>query len=118
MLGDFVKENPEIKVLIDEVVEVIKWFLNHSYALGVFNVEQSTMTAKVLALIVLVVTRWTAYFLSMERLLEVSRPLQITAIRHEADLISSVGQKPKLKEKAKKILDRVRNDSWWQKISQ
>lgn len=116
MLDDFVKKNPNIKVIIDEVVEVVKWFLNHSYALGVFNDEQRIMNKKVLALIVPIVTCWTAYFLSMERLLDVWKPLQITAIKHEAELIDSVGHKPKTKEKAKQIMCCVRNDSWWTQI--
>lgn len=116
ILGDFVKINPKIKVLVDEVVEVVKWFINHSYALGVFNEEQQLMNKKVLALVIPIVTRWTAYFLSMDRLLDVWKPLQITSIRHDADLISSVGNKPKAKKKAQTVLARVRDDSWWKQL--
>ena len=117
MLGDFVKRNPSIKILIDEVVDVVKWFNNHSYALGVLNEEQQIMNKKTLALIVPVVTRWTAYYLSMDRLLAIWKPLQITAIRHESSLLESVGQKPQAKAKAKQVIDRIRDDTWWRRLT-
>lgn len=53
----------------------------------------------------------------MDRLLSVWKPLQITAIKHELDLLGSVGPKATTKEKAKKVLSRVRDDSWWRQIA-
>lgn len=105
-----------MKVLMDEVVEVVKWFINHSYALGVFNEEQQSMTGKNLALITPVITRWTAYFLSMDRLVTVWKPLQITSIKHKTALLESVGHKPKAKKKAQQVLSHVHNDTWWAKV--
>ena len=85
--------------------------------MGVLNDEQRAMNGKTLSLIVPVATRWTAHFLSLDRLLTVWKPMQITAIKHESALISSVGENAKAKLKAKSILARVRDDNWWRTMT-
>src|SRR5436190_19871909 len=101
MLGDYYKNNTRIANIIDAAVEIVKWFNNHSYALGVLNVEQASIYAgKIWALIIPVISRWTAHFCSLSRLLDMNRALQITALKHEAELIQTVGRKQKAKNKA------------------
>jgi len=51
---------------------VIKWFNAHSVALALLNDEQQfTYEGKFWALVLLVITRWTAHYLSISQLLKV-----------------------------------------------
>ncbi|KAF5366821.1 hypothetical protein D9758_006539 [Tetrapyrgos nigripes] len=66
---------PVVKVT-DQALEVIKWFLSHSIALGLLNNEQSRInSAVVLILILPVLTCWTSHYLSMDHLLLLELPL-------------------------------------------
>ena len=51
MLGNYYKLNPKVSILVDAAIEVVKWFNNQSYCLGMLNAEQLTMYKKVWALI-------------------------------------------------------------------
>jgi hypothetical protein len=82
-LGDYYKTNSDITALIDHANEIIKWFNNHSFALGLLNGEQMSMFHKILTLILPVVTCWTSHFCSLSRLLEISKALKVTAMKHE-----------------------------------
>ncbi|OJA09942.1 hypothetical protein AZE42_14003, partial [Rhizopogon vesiculosus] len=62
ILGDYYKANMDISALVDNANGVIKWFNNHSFALGLLNGEQMSMSDKVLALILPIVTCWTSHF--------------------------------------------------------
>src|SRR4051794_14923457 len=120
MLVDYYKVNPKIAVIINSAIEVIKWFNNHSYALGLFNAEQlATDKAlnEALALILPVITRWTSHFCALARLLAVNKPMKLTVTRCEDELIESVGSKPKSKEKARRILKRVMDPHWWKELA-
>ncbi|GBE85739.1 hypothetical protein SCP_0802610 [Sparassis crispa] len=116
MLGDYYKHNPQVKTVVDAALKVIKWFNNHSFALGVLNEEQQLMYHKILALILPVITRWTSHFCSLLCLLETWKALQITSIKHDVKLIESAGRSVKSKRKAKRVLQHVRNDEWWKKL--
>ncbi|KAL6303689.1 ribonuclease H-like domain-containing protein, partial [Sparassis latifolia] len=116
MLGDYYKHNPQVKTVVDAALEVIKWFNNHLFALGVLNEEQQLMYHKILALILPVITRWTSHFCSLSCLLETWKALQITSIKHNVKLIESAGRSVKSKRKAKRVLQHVRNDEWWKKL--
>ena len=95
ILGDYYKTNALVATRMDTVVKVIKWFNNHSYALGLLNTEQKQTYNKTLALIVPVVTCWTAQYCALSRLLETWKAIQVTVIKHEDDLMSSIGKKKK-----------------------
>ncbi|TFY79124.1 hypothetical protein EWM64_g4889, partial [Hericium alpestre] len=119
ILGDYVRANPKIAEVIDSAVEVVKWFNNHSYALGIFQKEQrETYGGKEWCLIMPVITRWTAYFASFDRLLKLRKALQVTAIKHEQELISALGTSApaRKKLKARRVLARIKDDSWWKKL--
>src|SRR5436190_17255764 len=106
MLRDYVKCNPKVADLIESAMKIIKWFNNHSYALGLFNAEQQSMNgglSDALALIVPVITRWTAHFCALARLLAVNKPMKLTVTRHEDELIESVGTQKKMQKKARAI---------------
>ncbi|KAJ8595427.1 hypothetical protein M405DRAFT_759096, partial [Rhizopogon salebrosus TDB-379] len=76
ILGDYYKANTDISAVVDNANEIIKWFNNHSFALGLLNTEQVSMSNRALALILPVVTCWTSHFCSVSRLLEVSKPMK------------------------------------------
>ena len=118
VLGDYLKGNPTFSMVMDECSEVMNWFNNHSYALGVFMKEQRDMNdgKPPVALVSPVATRWTSYFCSLSRLLEVWKSLQVTAIKHSDQIMETVGPKEGPKRKARNILFRVRDEFWWQKV--
>jgi NADH pyrophosphatase NudC (nudix superfamily) len=43
MLGDYYKKNPKVAAIVDQAVEVVKWFNNHSFCLGKLREEQMVM---------------------------------------------------------------------------
>ncbi|KAG2353244.1 hypothetical protein BDR07DRAFT_1210931, partial [Suillus spraguei] len=115
ILGDYYKANDDITVAIDQANEIIKWFNNHSFALGLLNGEQMSMF-QILALILPVVTRWTSHFCLLSRLLEISKALKVTAMKHEDKLLVVAGKGRRAKDKAHKILDRVSDDTFWKTL--
>jgi hypothetical protein len=116
ILGDYYKTNSDITALVDHANEIIKWFNNHSFALGLLNGEQMSMFHKILALILPVVMRWTSHFCSLSRLLEISKALKVTAMKHEDKLLVAAGKGRRAKDKARKILDRISNDTFWKNL--
>jgi hypothetical protein len=103
---------------VEQAVEVIKWWNNHSLALGLFQQEQLTRNGKTLALILAVLTRWTTHYLSVNRLLFLSRPLQSCVLNHREELMNAAGKKPELVAAAIEILDTVRNDTFWKNLEE
>lgn len=117
-MGDYISANPEIAEAIELAVNVIKWFLHHSYALGIFNKEQEATYSFVLALIVPVITRWTAHFCAVCHLLKVQTAMKVTVMKHRDELVESVGNKKDTKEKAQRVLDIVQQNSFWDNLEQ
>ncbi|KAF7344300.1 HAT family dimerization protein [Mycena venus] len=65
---------------IDSSLDVVKWFTNHSQALGLLKEEQKSSerfqaTHRILTLIFPVISRWTFHFLAVRRILTLSPPL-------------------------------------------
>lgn len=117
MLGDYIRHNPKVSARMEESVEVVKWWNNHSYALGLFQKEQKSMfSQKHWALILPVISRWTAFFCSLDRQLHVRKALKITSIKHEDEILDSVGKKADQKNKAQTILERVKDDEYWKEL--
>jgi hypothetical protein len=95
---------------VNQAVEVVKWFNNHSRALGLLQVEQEITYHKVLALILPVITRWTAHYLSSRRLLEVSTAVRACGLRHKETLLLCAGNKADAKAKARSIIATTQDD--------
>ena len=98
---------------MDKASEVVKWYNNHSWALSMLNKEQKDFYGKVCALIFPVATWWMAHFCSLAQLLDVHKALKVTASKYHDEIMETVGKKT---TKAKKILDRVENNLWWDKV--
>ncbi|KAF8874902.1 ribonuclease H-like domain-containing protein [Infundibulicybe gibba] len=116
MLGDYCKMNPKVAGIIDQAAKIIKWFNNHSYALGLLNKEQQDIYKKCWSLVVPVVTRWTAHFCAASRLLDIWKALKVVAAKHGDEIIGSVGKKRKAIQKAEAVLACVWDENWWKEL--
>ena len=103
--------------IVDTAIEVVKWFNNHSFCLGLLNEEQMTTFKKIWALILPVITRWTSNLCAVSRLLQVNKAIKLIATRNRDELIEYVGGDANKVAKAKRVLDRVVDDSWWKELA-
>ena len=117
VFGDLFKLKSTYLTTIDMAVEVIKWFNNHSCALGLLWKEQLVTYSKVLALIHPVITRWTCHFLSSWRLLETDCALCSCCIKEEKQLMACTGDWQQDKAKAREIIKTVLNTQFWDNIT-
>jgi len=66
IVGDYLSLKLPFQDCVPKALMVIKWMNNHSCVLGLFHQEQLTTFQKVLVLILLVITWWTAHYLSLD----------------------------------------------------
>jgi hypothetical protein len=114
IVGDILRLKLDFLRAISLSLEVIKWFNGHDAALTLLRTEQKfTFNGKFYALILPVVTRWTAHYLSTTRLLKLKGAVKSCCARHEDALLICAGKESKATEKAQSILDIVGNDTFW-----
>jgi hypothetical protein len=113
IVGDLLSLNIPFFACVPEALEVIKWTNNHSRALGIFRREQLQTFNKVLALILPVITRWTAHYLSLRRLLSVEVPMRASWMKYSQEMIACAGPKADVKKKAESIQAIVENQQFW-----
>lgn len=109
-------------VSIDEGLEIIKWFTNHSRALGLLKSQQETTEffrkhKRVITLILPVISRWTVHFLSTRRLLLWSPPMRSLYLQDFNTLIECAGAKAASKEKAREVLAPIEQPVFWQNLA-
>jgi hypothetical protein len=113
-VGDILRLKLDFLQVISLSLEVIKWFNGHDNALMLLCTEQKlTFNRKFFALILPVVTRWTAHYLSTTRLLKLKGAVKSCCSRHEDALMVCADKESKATEKAGSILAIVRNDRFW-----
>jgi hypothetical protein len=101
-----------------DAVEVIKWFNNHSVPLGMLRRQQLINGAtQPLALILAVITRWTTHYLSMQRLLQVSKPLRNLVINDTEALLDYAGRDEKARERTEKIIAIINDARFWENLT-
>ena len=98
---------------VAKALVVIKWMNNHSRALGLFLQEQVFTYHKFLALILPVITRWTAHFFSLRRLLTVEKALKFAWLKHSETMIASAGSKNEDQEKAIAVHEIINDPRFW-----
>ena len=113
IVGDLLSLNIPFFACVPEALEVIKWTNNHSRALGIFRREQLQTFHKVLVLILPVITRWTAHYLSLHRLLSVEVPMRASWMKYSQEMIACAGPKADVKKKAESIQAIVENQQFW-----
>ncbi|TRM56789.1 ribonuclease H-like domain-containing protein [Schizophyllum amplum] len=116
VVGDLWRADDPLIRAMDRATEVVKWFNNHSLALGVLKKEQTTRRTKVLCLILPGATRWTSHFLCISRLLELEECLRLLPVateRHQT-LMRAAGPKRDAKNKAAEILRTIVEPGFWE----
>ena len=101
---------------IPKALIVIKWMNNHSHALELFCQEQLCTYQKFWALILPVLTWWTAHYLSIQWLLTVKKSLQAAWLKHSDTMIASAGTKSEDQSKAMAVQEIVDNSQFWYHI--
>ena len=120
VIGDFLKLKADFRKVITLGLDVVKWFNNHSQALALFRSKQKlTYHGKFWALILPIITRWTAHYLSLTRLLKVEAALRTCATRHKPALLACAGtQDADAQAAAAAVLCTVRDDNFWERVKQ
>lgn len=103
---------------LEKATRVVKWFNNHSRALGLLQKEQKARNDKVRALIIPCATRWTSHYLSAKRLAELRVIFQTCALTQQQELLEAAGKKPAQKETATEILEIIRDYAFWDNLDQ
>lgn len=117
VVGDCLAVRWSVMEDINRALEIVKWFNNHGTALELLRQEQAiTFDGLTWALILPVITRWTAHYLALSRILKLKKPLQICWTRHEEKLIICAGTKVDLQEKAHQIHAIVKDECFWYQI--
>jgi len=71
------------------------------------------MFNKISSLILPVITRWTAHYLSLRRLLEVEAPMKASWMKYSQQMIECTGPKADIQQKARKIQTIVKDPQFW-----
>jgi hypothetical protein len=117
MLGDYYKKNPKVVAIIDQAVEVIKWFNNHSFSLGKLSEEQIVTYKQAWALILPFISRWTFHFCSISWLLQVNKAMMLMVTQHCEQFLEYVGGTERRVETAEQVMDHVCDNNWWKELS-
>ncbi|KAG9085010.1 hypothetical protein FS749_004761 [Ceratobasidium sp. UAMH 11750] len=95
------------------VNKIVKWFQNHSYALGLLRQCQQEY-GKTLALILTVITRWTAHYCAAACLLEIAQALWVCVVWHEAGMLKSAGPASSEGQKTGQyVFNIIKDHSFW-----
>ncbi|KAF8593765.1 hypothetical protein BDV93DRAFT_460103 [Ceratobasidium sp. AG-I] len=112
VVGDLFKTSPILAAVMGNAVSIIKWFNNHSLALGLLRKCQSHFGA-ILALLMPAKMRWTSHYRSASRLLESEKAVKTCVINHRDELISGAGPKEEHRRKAANIITIIGNEQFW-----
>ncbi|KAH7917236.1 hypothetical protein BV22DRAFT_1026766, partial [Leucogyrophana mollusca] len=120
VVSDIFKAKNTFINIVSDALEVVKWFNNHSRALGMLREVQKEKFNKVLCLILPVLTRWTSHYLAVTRLLELEitfKQLMLNAANDATQaLLRCAGDKPAAKTAAQKIFDILERYEFWGKL--
>ena len=119
VVGEFLSLKVEYRVVIALTLDVIKWFNNYNRALFYLRSEQIlTYDGDFWALILPVITRWTAHYLSTIRLLKIEDAMWTCCRRYRTKLLEYPGRDADARTAGFAVLETVEADSFWQKVSQ
>ncbi|OCH84208.1 hypothetical protein OBBRIDRAFT_741971, partial [Obba rivulosa] len=120
IVGDYLKLKGPHADVMDQALDVAKWFVHHSRALALLQQEQVSRhpDARPLTLVLPVITRWTAHYLTCTRLLELEVPMRklvLEPMTRDA-VLSCAGDKRDAKEKARVIVNLIGESSFWSQL--
>jgi hypothetical protein len=114
-VGDIFKLKINLVTAGSDAQEAAKWFLSHSYALGLLQSEQNKAGHQSRTYILANITRWTAHYLSTLSLLEDRGPLQATVVLHRAELEKAGSRHP---VQTKHVLSTIEEPTFWHKLDE
>lgn len=115
-MGDIFKIKGLFSKIIDDALEVVKWFNNHSRALGILNAVQLKISSKVKSLVLPILTRWTSHYLSVRRLLELEMAFKEMLVNSLEDLKICAGNRLDMKRKATETLAILLRFDFWHNL--
>jgi hypothetical protein len=114
VVGDFLSLKADFRRTIALALDIVKWFNNHGKALDFLRTEQKlTYQGRSWALILPVITRWTAHYLSLTRLLKMEAAITTCCSRHKPALLELAGRDADAKEAAAVVLRTVADGHFW-----
>jgi hypothetical protein len=116
IVGDVFKLQTDLVNVMDDALDVVKWFNSHSRALGILQAEQADRGEAMLCLILPALTRWTSHYLSARRLLQLRNHLQVIALRRREELRLVAGARREDTEKADRIIGLITQDAFWSRV--
>ncbi|KAH9889016.1 ribonuclease H-like domain-containing protein [Cubamyces lactineus] len=112
-VGDYLKlKTPAVSVL-DTALEIIKWFNNHSGALALLRQEQMKRYGQVLSFPYGWVRRFTAHYISSDRLLELEHAFRSLVLDAKAKLVACAGKERAQIDKAKSLIEQLEQPAFW-----
>ncbi|KAK7002098.1 hypothetical protein R3P38DRAFT_2362704, partial [Favolaschia claudopus] len=97
-------------------LEVIKWFNHHGVALDLLRGQQQLMSAKTLALILPIVTRWVSQYCSVRRIKKLETPIRTCVLTHQERLRLCGGRKPEQIKAAERVIEIVGDNDFWKDL--
>jgi hypothetical protein len=115
IVGNLLGLNHELIDVIEEALEIIKWFNRHSDLLYWLNIEQKLTYGNILIIFLPVVTHWLAHYHSISRLLEIEESVQTLWYRKQDAIIARAGDSGK-QECASTVLQPIGDGEFWRKL--
>ncbi len=121
LVGDYLTLS-DYRDTVNDGLEIVKWFNNHSSALDLFRAEQLSVDkdrTRPLALLLPVITQWTSHFQSIKCLLLVKDALICCVIKHKARLleIADQGRTKESKEMGLRVVCLIQDERVWAKLT-
>src|SRR6266702_1834871 len=116
IVGDYLSLRIDFLTCLPKAFLVIKCMNNHSRALGIFRWEQLQTYNKILALILPIITRWTAHYLSLHQLLDIEIPIRACWMKYSQEMIECAGPKADVQQKSHEIQAIVEDSQFWTQV--
>ena len=119
VVGKFLKDSPDIWIVIVLGLDIVRCFNNHSSPLAILQKEQvSTYNRKCWALILPAITCWTLHYLSLSQLLQTEGTLRACVWKHKDALLAGVSACDKeAMTAANAVLRTIEDGEFWVKIT-
>lgn len=117
-MKDYLKLQGRHAKTAQDVIDVVKWFNGHSLALGLLRKQQQETLGKILALVLPCIARWTSHFLSARRLIRVENAMRACVEKNRDDLLIAAGKAKAQTAAAKRILDILEDERFWELLQE
>ncbi|KAF8960686.1 ribonuclease H-like domain-containing protein, partial [Flammula alnicola] len=116
MSGNYLGIKAPFMEAASKALEIIKWFNNHQKALDLLRAEELAHLKNILALILPVITRWTAFYCALSCLLTLQACIIGCVAHHRDALLVAAGTKDDAPEKAVRIIDMCEDKQFWKDL--